>query len=361
MNLLVVVGTRPEIIKMAPIIQEGERRSVEIYLLHTGQHYSQFMSESFFDDLELKAPDRNLQIGSGSQAEQTARALVGVEKEIENQRPDAVLVQGDTNAVLSAALASVKLQVPVGHVEAGLRSYDIRMPEEHNRRLTDHISSYLFAPTENSASILRNEQVWGNVYVTGNTVIDTLENVIPIARKRESIAEKLGVKKYALLTMHRVENVDKKETLDGLVRGLLDLEVDIIFAAHPRTVARLKLFNLMKKIESSGQIHIIEPPGYLDFLKLMESCDFVLTDSGGIQEEVTAPSLNKSVFVLRTSTERHEAVESGHAIVVGVNPDEFPVSIKDAIKKGLDKKRSCPYGAGDASLKILDILEKELQ
>ncbi len=360
LKLLVVVGTRPEIIKMAPIVQEGERRSVEIFLLHTGQHYSQFMSDSFFDDLGLRTPDRNLQIGSGTQAEQTAKALVGVEKEIENQKPDAVLVQGDTNAVLSAALASVKLHVPVGHVEAGLRSYDIRMPEEHNRRLTDHISSYLFAPTDNSARILEKENVWGKIYVTGNTVIDTLEDVIPVARKRESIAERLGFKKFVLLTMHRAENVDKQDTLDGLVKGLLDLEMDIVFAAHPRTVTRLKAFDLMKKIEASGRIHIIEPPGYLDFLKLMESCDFVLTDSGGIQEEVTAPSLNKSVFVLRTSTERHEAVESGHATIVGVNPDEFTVSIKDAIKKGLDKKRPCPYGAGDASVKILDILEKEL-
>ncbi|MGY5875337.1 MAG: UDP-N-acetylglucosamine 2-epimerase (non-hydrolyzing), partial [Candidatus Thorarchaeota archaeon] len=189
MKLLVVVGTRPEIIKMAPIVHEGERRSFDIFLLHTGQHYSQFMSDSFFDDLGLRIPDRNLQIGSGTQAEQTAKALVGVEKEIENQKPDAVLVQGDTNAVLSAALASVKLHVPVGHVEAGLRSYDIRMPEEHNRRLTDHISSYLFAPTENSARILEKEHVWGKIFITGNTVIDTLENMIPVARKRKSIAD----------------------------------------------------------------------------------------------------------------------------------------------------------------------------
>ncbi|MGY5876671.1 MAG: UDP-N-acetylglucosamine 2-epimerase, partial [Candidatus Thorarchaeota archaeon] len=178
---------------------------------------------------------------------------------------------------------------------------------------------------------------------------------------RKSIADSLGVEKFVLLTMHRAENVDKQVTLEGLVNGLLDLEMDIIFAAHPRTVSRLKAFDLLTKIEASGRIHIIEPPGYLDFLRLMESCTFVLTDSGGIQEEVTAPSLNKSVFVLRTSTERHEAVESGHATIVGVNPDEFTVKIQDAIKQGLDNHRPCPYGEGDASIKILDALEKELQ
>ena len=169
-----VVGTRPEIVKMAPIVHECERRNIDLFLLHTGQHYSDTMSKLFFRDLDLRDPDKNLNIGSGTQAEQTAKALVGIEKELVKERPDVVLVQGDTNAVLSAALAAAKLQIPVGHVEAGLRSYDTRMPEEHNRRLTDHVSDFLFAPTKKSAEILEGEKVWGKIFITGNTVIDAL-------------------------------------------------------------------------------------------------------------------------------------------------------------------------------------------
>ena len=303
-----VVGTRPEIIKMAPIVHECERRGLELYLLHTGQHYSESLSSQFFDDMDLREPDMNLNIGSGTHSEQTAKALVGIEKSLVKEKPDVVLVQGDTNAVLSAALAAVKLGIPVGHVEAGLRSYDIRMPEEHNRRLTDHVSSYLFAPTQKSADILKNEQVWGKVIITGNTVIDALESRLPKISGRRTIVDELGLNEFVLLTMHRAENVDDKNTLQGLLSGIASLDEEVLFAAHPRTVARLNEFGLMKDVQKNNQIHIVEPPGYLDFIVLMKKSRYILTDSGGIQEEATAPSINKSVFVLRTSTERPEAV-----------------------------------------------------
>jgi UDP-N-acetylglucosamine 2-epimerase (non-hydrolysing) len=355
-----VLGTRPEIVKLAPIIKECENRKIKCFLLHTGQHYSKFMSELFLKDLGLREPDRNLNIGSGTHGEQTAKALVGIEKELVKEKPDVVLVQGDTNAVLSAALASVKMGIPVAHVEAGLRSYDTRMPEEHNRRLTDHVSSYLFAPTQNSAENLRKEDVWGKIFVTGNTVIDTLEERLPAARKWGLTIEDVEPNAFILLTLHRAENVDNKKTLSGLVDGLLQLETNIVFPAHPRTVARLEKFGLMEKLLSRGTVHIIEPTGYLDFLALLDSCSYVLTDSGGIQEEVTAPTINKRVFVLRTSTERPEAVESGHASVVGVNPSEFPKAIQIAVRAGLNGKRSCPYGDGTASQKIVSILLDEL-
>lgn len=345
---------------MAPIIYECESRGIEYFFLHTGQHYSEFMSSSFFEDMSLRTPDKNLNIGSGSQSEQTAKALVGIEQELLKEKPDVVLVQGDTNAVLSAALAAAKLQIPVAHIEAGLRSYDMRMPEEHNRRLTDHVSDFLFAPTEDSAEILRGENVWGKIFVTGNTVIDALENRLPVAMKRSSPAEALGFDKFALLTLHRAENVDDKKILAGLVEGLLTLNVDILFPAHPRTVKRLKEFGLMESIDKSTCIRIIQPVSYLDFLKLQQTCSFIMTDSGGIQEEATAPSINKKVFVLRTSTERPEAVKSGHAVVVGVDPKEFPILVKKEMQRGLIKARSCPYGAGDASKKIVDILLDEL-
>ncbi len=351
-----VVGTRPEIIKMAPIVHECERRGIELFLLHTGQHYSERLSSQFFNDMDLREPDMNLNIGSGTHSEQTAKALIGIEKSLVQEKPDIVLVQGDTNAVLSAALAAAKLSIPVGHVEAGLRSYDIRMPEEHNRRLTDHVSSYLFAPTKKSADILKGEKVWGKIIVTGNTVIDALESRLPKIQNRRTIVDELGLKDYVLLTLHRAENVDSKHTLEGLLTGISSLDAEILFAAHPRTVARLNEFDLMKVINENSQIHIIEPPGYLDFIILMKKSRYIMTDSGGIQEEATAPSINKSVFVLRTSTERPESVESGHAKVVGVSPGTFPGIIATAIKKGLDRPRKCPYGDGNASKRIVDAI-----
>ncbi|MGY5858298.1 MAG: UDP-N-acetylglucosamine 2-epimerase (non-hydrolyzing) [Candidatus Thorarchaeota archaeon] len=351
-----VIGTRPEIIKMAPIIHECERRDIDLYLLHTGQHYSESLSSQFFDDMDLREPDMNLNIGSGTHSEQTAKALIGIEKALVKEKPDVVLVQGDTNAVLSAALAAAKLGIPVGHVEAGLRSYDIRMPEEHNRRLTDHVSSYLFAPTQKSADILKNEQVWGEILITGNTVIDALESRLPKVQNRKTVADELGLDEFVLLTMHRAENVDDKEILAGLLSGIYSLNTNIIFAAHPRTIARLNEFGLMTEVQANDQIHLVEPPGYLDFISLMKNCKYILTDSGGIQEEATAPSINKSVFVLRTSTERPEAVDSGHATVVGVSPDIFPKMISAASDQGLEKQRKCPYGDGNASRKIVDAI-----
>ncbi|MFW9842657.1 MAG: non-hydrolyzing UDP-N-acetylglucosamine 2-epimerase [Candidatus Thorarchaeota archaeon] len=356
-----MVGTRPEIVKMAPVIHECERRDIDLFLLHTGQHYSDNMSQMFFRDMDLRDPDKNLNIGSGTHSEQTAKALLGIEKELMKERPDVVLVEGDTNAVLSAALAAVKLHIPVGHVEAGLRSYDARMPEEHNRRLTDHVSEYLFAPTQKSADILKGENVWGKIFVTGNTVIDALEVLVQKVKGQRTVADDLGLKEFALLTMHRAENVDDKNTLSGLIKGLLELDTQILFPAHPRTATRLSEFGLSEEIEKSGKIHLVEPTGYLEFLALMKSCKFVLTDSGGIQEEVTAPSIKKKVFVLRTSTERPEAVDAGYATVVGVDPDVFPNKIRQEIEDGFSSMIGHPYGKGDASRKIINILLKQFE
>ncbi|MHA1902469.1 MAG: non-hydrolyzing UDP-N-acetylglucosamine 2-epimerase [Candidatus Thorarchaeota archaeon] len=360
MKLFLVIGTRPEIIKMSPIVHECEKRGIDFYLLHTGQHYSSDMSDSFFDDLGMRLPDRNLDIGSGTHSEQTAKGLVGIERELIEQKPSVVVAVGDTNAVLAAALAAAKLRTPFAHVEAGLRSYDRRMPEEHNRRLADHVSDFLFAPTEASAEILRKESVWGEIFVTGNTVIDALENRLPFAKEKHEILSKYEVKDFALLTLHRAENVDDKEILEGIVTGLISLEKEILFPAHPRTIARLKEFGLNRIIESSDAIRVIDPIGYLEFLSLLKACRYILTDSGGIQEEATAPSINKQVFVLRISTERPEAVESGHASVVGIDPTIFPKLVSKQSSKPLVGRRSCPFGDGDAANKIIDILLEKL-
>jgi len=356
MRVFFVLGTRPEIIKIAPVIHECENRNIEHFVLHTGQHYSDNMSKSFLDDLSLKAPNKNLNIGSGTHSEQTAKALLGIEKELLSYRPDVVLVQGDTNAVLSAAIAAVKINIPVGHIEAGLRSYDVRMPEEHNRRLTDHASAFLFAPTEEAADTLRNEKVWGKVFVTGNTVIDTLEKLVPKAEGSLTDGPFMNRRDFVLLTMHRAENVDDKKTLTGLIEGLISLDEEILFLAHPRTLSRLEEFNLIEKIQKNTKIEIIEPVSYLVFLGLMKRSKYILTDSGGIQEEVTAPSINRRAFVLRTSTERPEAIKSGHVSVVGVSPKEFPLRIQEFVDKGLEIHMPGPYGDGLASERILDIL-----
>ncbi|MBD3158267.1 MAG: UDP-N-acetylglucosamine 2-epimerase (non-hydrolyzing) [Candidatus Lokiarchaeota archaeon] len=357
MEPFLVVGTRPEIIKMTPIIHAWESEKNNLFLLHTGQHYSSYMSDAFFQDMDLREPDKNLNIGSGSHSEQTAKALLGIEKQLQRIKPPLVIVQGDTNAVLSAALAAVKLNIPVAHVEAGLRSFDIRMPEEHNRRLTDHASTLLFAPTVETAQILEKENVWGEVHITGNTVIDAVERYMPIALKKSNVIDRLNIdfEDYALLTLHRAENVDDPSILKGLIEGIVQLETNIVFSAHPRTIARLKDFDMMKKVESSKQMILIEPVPYLDFLKLMHGSSYILTDSGGIQEEATAPSLNKRVFVLRTSTERPEAVDSGYAHVVGVNPAVFPNRIKAILHESFEPA-ACPYGNGTAAKKITKII-----
>jgi len=355
LKIVIIVGTRPEIIKMAPIVKECEKRELDNFLLHTGQHFTPNMSNQFFEDLDLRLPDRNLNIGSGTHSEQTAKALVGIEKELMQFKPDVVLVQGDTNAVLSATITAVKLHIPVGHVEAGLRSYDMRMPEELNRRLADHASSFLFAPTETSADILKKENVWGDIHVTGNTIIDTLEYVSVKLQQRDVSVQVPD--SFALLTLHRAENVDDKEILSGLIDGISRLGRNVIFPAHPRTVGRLKEVQLWDQIIEGEVINIINPVGYLDFVGLMHKAEFIITDSGGVQEEVTAPSINKRAFVLRTSTERPEAVESGHVTVVGVNSNEFPNIIEDTLRKGSLPKSKCPYGNGNASQKIMDILE----
>ncbi|MHA2082921.1 MAG: non-hydrolyzing UDP-N-acetylglucosamine 2-epimerase [Candidatus Thorarchaeota archaeon] len=279
MKLFLVIGTRPEIIKMSPIVHECVRRGVDFYLLHTGQHYSSDMSDSFFDDLGMRVPDKNLDIGSGTHSEQTAKGLVGIERELIEQKPSVVVAVGDTNAVLSAALAAAKLRTPFAHVESGLRSYDRRMPEEHNRRLADHVSDFLFAPTEASANILRKENVWGEIFVTGNTVIDALENRLPFAKEKHEIHTQYGMKEFALLTLHRAENVDDKEILEGIITGLISLEDEILFPAHPRTIARLNEFNLNRIIDASDSIRVIEPVGYLEFLSLLRACRFILTES----------------------------------------------------------------------------------
>lgn len=358
-DVMVVFGTRPEIVKMAPIIREMQRNSFPFILVHCGQHYDYNMSQQFIEELGLPEPHYGFKIKTVLPGVQTGRIMAAVEKAVREVKPKLVLVEGDTNGVLASALAAVKLNVSVGHVEAGLRSFDLRMPEEHNRRLVDHISAYLFAPTENAEANLRRENVWGKIYVTGNTVIDAVVQHMPLAESKSKIMETVRFEEFALATAHRAENVDNPVVLKNFVEAFMESPIPIVYPVHPRTVRRLKQFGLWKSLFTSKNVQLVSSLGYFDFLVLMKNCKMILTDSGGIQEEATAPLIRKRVLVLRLSTERPEAVEAGFAKVVGVDKKEILNAIRQAMETEAIFPSFSPFGEGDAAQKIVKILCEE--
>jgi len=359
-TVMVVVGTRPEIIKMAPVIRALQKNRIPLTFVHCGQHYDYNMSQQFIEELNLPPPDHNYKVKAYSQGVQTARIMTQIEKLLKKTSPTLVLVEGDTNGVLATALATVKLGIPVGHVEAGLRSFDLRMPEEHNRRLTDHVSTYLFAPTPTAKNNLKRESVWGKIYVTGNTVIDAVLQHLPLAEQKSKILEKLGFNKFALATAHRAENVDDMVVLKNFLEAFAEAPIPVVYPMHPRTKKRLRQNNFYSKIKRSKNIQILPPVGYLDFLVLMKKCEIIVTDSGGIQEEATAPCIRKPVLVTRLSTERPEAVEAGFAKVVGIEKRDILKAIETALENKQKLPKKTPYGDGHAAEKIVEIIKMEL-
>ena len=361
-EIAIVVGTRPETIKMAPVIWELEKRRINFVFIHTGQHYDYNMSRQFIAELGLPEPDISFELENHKPAAQIGEMMVRLEKSLSKIDTKMLLIQGDTNTMLAAALTGVKLGLKVGHIEAGLRSYDWRMPEEHNRRMVDHVSDILFAPTERAKKNLEDEHVYGKIYVTGNTVIDAVAQHLPLAETKSNIIDKIKfeAENYALVTVHRAENVDDPKVLKNFVEAFLQSPVPLVFPIHPRTLKRLKEFNLHHKLASSKNIQLLPPIGYFDFLKLMKNCRLILTDSGGIQEEATSPIIRKPVLVLRISTERPEAVEAGFAKVVGTHRD----TIIDEIQKILDNPPKLPgrspFGDGKAAKHITEIVSKHL-
>jgi UDP-N-acetylglucosamine 2-epimerase (non-hydrolysing) len=321
-----VVGARPNFMKAAPVHRAlAEHESdLELLLVHTEQHYDEAMSAVFIDELELPKPDVFLGIGSGTHGEQTARALVGVEQVLLQHHPSLVVVAGDVNSTLAAALAASKLQIPVAHIEAGLRSFDETMPEEANRRLTDHLSQILFAHSQGAAINLRRESIdLDRIHVVGNTMIDSLLRYLPAAIARRPWSN-LGVEPngYALVTLHRPALVDDPELLQRMMNALGSLarRLPIVFPVHPRTEGRLLEAGLEPERFRERGIRLCQPLGYLDFLGLEAKAAVVLTDSGGIQEETSA--LGVRCFTLRDTTERPITVECGTNTVLGVNPEE---------------------------------------
>lgn len=360
MLVSVVVGTRPEIIKMAPVYFALKQARLGVRLVHSGQHYDYEMSKVFFEELELPEPESYLSVGSGMPGQQTGDAIIKFEKEFGEPRPDCVLVEGDTNTVLAGAIAAMKKHIKVGHVEAGLRSYDLRMSEELNRRLTDHASNYLFAPTGDSVKILKSEGVWGKIYRTGNTVIDSTMIYLPKALKRQKVMWDVPWGNFVLATLHRAENVDNPATLEHMVRVLTDCPLPVVLPLHPRTDLRLKEYDLKSRLERSDNVKLFKPIGYLDMLLLMRNSSFILTDSGGIQEEASSPVIKKRVFVMRKSTERPEAVSAGYAKVVGTDSKRVLAELRRFVANPKVAFKPCPYGRGDASQKIVSVLKKSL-
>ena len=367
MKIATILGTRPEIIKMAPIIDEISKRDIDQIVLHTGQHYDAEMSDNFFKDLDIRTSDYNIHVGSGTHGKQTGLMMQRIEEVLLEEKPDIVLVQGDTNAVLAGALVASKLHIPIGHVEAGLRSFDMTMPEEVNRRVADVSSLMYFVPTVESAINLLAEGVSRkNLFVTGNTVVDACFRHLELAKEKgisEQSLKELNIDEMdniLTLTMHRAENVDVKERVVNIIDALKQLDdMNIIFPIHPRTKNTLEKFGLFEELNNLEHVHIIKPLGYLDFLYLTSVSTLILTDSGGLQEE--AITLDVPALTLRYNTERPETVTAGGNILVGSDKD----AILENARKILDdeefanKMRNAvnPYGQGESAKLTVDAIE----
>ena len=358
MKIAIILGTRPEIIRMSSIIRECEK-GMEYFILHTGQHYTHNLDKIFFRDLELPEPKYNLNVGSGTHAEETGKMLIGIEKILLKEKPSITLIEGDTNTVLAGALAASKLHIKIGHIEAGVRSYDRTMPEEINRIVTDHVSDYLFAPTEKARKILLKEGISKDkIFVTGNTIVDAIYQNLEIAQKKVDILNKLNLnsREYFLVTAHRQENVDVKERLKGILDGLeliyREFNFPIIYPIHPRTMKMIKEFGLNIPLG----VKLIDPLGFLEFLQLEEHANLILTDSGGIQME--ACILHIPCVTLRDNTEWLETIEVGSNMLAGCDPNNILKSVTTMINK--DKNWKNPFGDGTAGRQIITVLANQL-
>ena len=359
MKTAVVLGTRPEIIKMSPVIRELQKRKVNFFIIHTGQHYSYYLDKVFIEQLDLPQAAYNLEAGSASHAAQTGKILAGVEDALQQESPDLVLVEGNSNSTLAAALAAVKVHIKVGHIEAGLRSYDRNMPEEINRVLVDHCSEYLFIPTAKSGTILRGEGIpEERIYVTGNTIVDAVNQNLEISKSRTSIIDKLGVKsnEYILVTVHRQENVDYRarfaSILEGVIKTAAEHNIPVVYPVHPRARKMMTEFRLRPR---SRRVILTEPVDFLEFLQLESKAQLILTDSGGVLEE--ACILRVPCVTLRDNTERPETIDVGANVLAGTLPDKIVEGAGTMLKRETNWQN--PFGDGKAALRIMDVLDKK--
>jgi UDP-N-acetylglucosamine 2-epimerase (non-hydrolysing) len=357
-EVLLVAGARPNFMKVAPLLKALRARAVlPCSLVHTGQHYDPMMSEVFFEELGMPRPDVFLGVGSDTHARQTAKIMTEFETVVLERQPRAVVVVGDVNSTVACALVCAKLGVPVGHVEAGLRSYDRSMPEEINRVLTDQLSEWLFTSCEDATpNLLREGIAPGRIHFVGNVMIDTLRQHLPLADRSTALA-RLGLAPggYAVLTLHRPSNVDDGPTLARMLTTLAELsrELPIVFPVHPRTVTRLKGH---WEPGPGSDLRFLDPLGYLDFLKLVKEARVALTDSGGIQEETTV--LGVPCLTLRTNTERPVTVTEGTNVLVGGDPDLLRREWRRALDGRPPGARVPKLWDGRAAERIADLLER---
>jgi UDP-N-acetylglucosamine 2-epimerase (non-hydrolysing) len=361
-DLLVVVGARPNFMKATPILAAARAAGLSTSLVHTGQHYDTELSRIFFEELELDEPDVSLGVGSASHAEQTARIMLEFERELLRARPSVVVVVGDVNSTLACALVAIKERYPVAHVEAGLRCFDPWMPEEINRRLTDHLSTYLFTTSRDANWNLERENIPGErVHFVGNTMIDTLLRFREAARERGAPA-RLGLagRDFCVLTLHRPDNVDELEQLARILEAIVVIGrcAPVVFPMHPRTRKRLAGTSLERRLASEPGIIVTEPLGYLDFVGLVADASLVLTDSGGIQEETTV--LGVPCLTLRESTERPVTVTSGTNLVVGTDSELIVEEALKVLEGGPVEARVPELWDGRAGERIVGVLRREL-
>ena len=355
MKIMSIVGARPNFIKMSPVIKEIGKRNLEHILVHTGQHYDEEMSKIFMDELKLSQFE-NLNVGSGTHGYQTGKMLIELEKVMLRECPDIVLVSGDVNTTLAGTLAAVKLHIPVAHIEAGLRSFDNRMPEEINRILTDHCSDFLFCPTETAVINLKKEGIVDDrIFLVGDTMVDACFQNLEIAKRTSTVFKKYEIKNdYFFATVHRPENTDDETRLKNIVDAFVSMDTQIVFPVHPRTVKKLKEFGFLEKLENAKNILMIDPVGYLDSLMLISKATLILTDSGGIQKE--AFILRVPCVTLRDNTEWVETVELGGNILVGADKNKILKGVT-SMPDNLPKNVKNPFGDGKASERICKILE----
>jgi UDP-N-acetylglucosamine 2-epimerase (non-hydrolysing) len=366
LNIMIVTGTRPELVKMCGILRLAAKDpEITLTFVHSGQHYDDTLFGVFLRDLELPNPDYNIEVGSAPNAVQTANIILKLYEIVQKVRPDVILSQGDTNTVFAAALTAFKTDIPFGHVEAGIRSFDWHMPEEINRVLTSTCALLNFAPTPLAATNLVSAGVPpSRIFVVGNPVVDAVLQNLELAQRKSIIDKTLGIKpgeKIIVVTAHRPSNVDTKENFEHIIQGLSLVEgARVIFPIHPRSRARIKEFNLEEQVRQIKHIKLIEPLGYLDFLKLMSLASFFVTDSGGMQEEAVA--LKKPCLTLRENTERPETIETGGNVLVGNDPAKIQGFITKLLNDPAFYASMCPknnpFGDGTSSQQMLAILKE---
>lgn len=349
MHILHVVGARPNFMKAAPVLHALREAGARQTLVHTGQHYDHNMSDVFFSQLEIPVPDVNLGVGSGSHARQTADIMTGFEAVVLDYKPDIVLVYGDVNSTVAAALVCAKLRIRIGHVEAGLRSFDWTMPEEINRVVTDRIADLLFTPSEDGDVNLRHEGVPSErIHCVGNVMIDSLIRLLPVA---ESLPLNGFPERYALVTLHRPSNVDDSSTLKAILQSLLEINesLPVVFPVHPRTRQRIAEFGF-----KAGSLHLADPLPYLEFLALQRRAAVVITDSGGIQEETTY--LGVPCLTLRNNTERPVTVSMGTNTIIGQDGGKLRSEFRKIAEGKIKKGQIPPLWDGKAGERITRIL-----